>query len=154
MVDDHRAGKIVVNLTGRLNKCGVISPRCGKSDDRKIIMPQILRFSSMTGSTLPWTTLRSGRTTCCPPDSLERWKMIFSLEFGRIWPANDIIMNMMLEDRADSLPNGFSASWEGCIYQRKYTLPACVSSPGTSLIWGAVLPIHYWLEFFMISLAL
>ena len=27
MVDDHCAGKIVVNLTGRLNKCGVISPR-------------------------------------------------------------------------------------------------------------------------------
>merc|ERR1712136_358052 len=26
-VGDHRAGKIVVNLTGRLNKCGVISPR-------------------------------------------------------------------------------------------------------------------------------
>ena len=28
VVDDHRAGKIVVNLTDRLNKCGVISPRC------------------------------------------------------------------------------------------------------------------------------
>merc|ERR1712002_313813 len=27
VVDDHRAGKIVVNLTGRLNKTGVISPR-------------------------------------------------------------------------------------------------------------------------------
>uniref|UniRef100_G1N6V8 Small ribosomal subunit protein uS8 n=1 Tax=Meleagris gallopavo TaxID=9103 RepID=G1N6V8_MELGA len=27
IIDDHRAGKIVVNLTGRLNKCGVISPR-------------------------------------------------------------------------------------------------------------------------------
>ncbi|GFX94854.1 40S ribosomal protein S15a [Trichonephila clavipes] len=27
IVDDHRAGKIVVNLTGRLNKCAVISPR-------------------------------------------------------------------------------------------------------------------------------
>lgn len=27
VVDDHRAGKIVVNLIGRLNKCGVISPR-------------------------------------------------------------------------------------------------------------------------------
>jgi len=27
LVDDHRAGKIVVNLTGRINKCGVISPR-------------------------------------------------------------------------------------------------------------------------------
>merc|ERR1711915_116491 len=27
VVDDHRAGKIVVMLNGRLNKCGVISPR-------------------------------------------------------------------------------------------------------------------------------
>ncbi|XP_029193069.2 40S ribosomal protein S15a isoform X1 [Acropora millepora] len=27
IVDDHRSGKIVVNLIGRLNKCGVISPR-------------------------------------------------------------------------------------------------------------------------------
>lgn len=26
-VDDHRNGKIVVQLNGRLNKCGVISPR-------------------------------------------------------------------------------------------------------------------------------
>ncbi|KAK0058093.1 40S ribosomal protein S15Aa [Biomphalaria pfeifferi] len=26
-IDDHRSGKIVVNLTGRLNKCGVVSPR-------------------------------------------------------------------------------------------------------------------------------
>nr|XP_034367667.1 40S ribosomal protein S15a-like [Arvicanthis niloticus] len=28
ITDDHRAGKMVVNLTERLNKCGVISPRC------------------------------------------------------------------------------------------------------------------------------
>ncbi|XP_014444684.1 40S ribosomal protein S15a-like [Tupaia chinensis] len=27
IIDDHRAGNTVVNLTGRLNKCGVISPR-------------------------------------------------------------------------------------------------------------------------------
>ena len=27
IVDDQRAGKIVVDLNGRLNKCGVISPR-------------------------------------------------------------------------------------------------------------------------------
>ena len=27
IVDDHRSGKIVVYLNGRLNKCGVISPR-------------------------------------------------------------------------------------------------------------------------------
>ena len=27
VVDDHRSGKIVVNLIGRINKCGVVSPR-------------------------------------------------------------------------------------------------------------------------------
>ena len=27
IIDDHRGGKIVVDLNGRLNKCGVISPR-------------------------------------------------------------------------------------------------------------------------------
>uniref|UniRef100_A0A915EC95 40S ribosomal protein S15a n=1 Tax=Ditylenchus dipsaci TaxID=166011 RepID=A0A915EC95_9BILA len=27
IVDDHRAGKIIVNLKGRINKCSVISPR-------------------------------------------------------------------------------------------------------------------------------
>ncbi|KAF0879995.1 RS15A protein, partial [Crocuta crocuta] len=27
IIDDHRAGKIVVNLMGRLNPCGVLSPR-------------------------------------------------------------------------------------------------------------------------------
>lgn len=26
-VDDHRNGKIVIQLNGRINKCGVISPR-------------------------------------------------------------------------------------------------------------------------------
>ena len=27
IVDDHRSGKIVIDLIGRINKCGVISPR-------------------------------------------------------------------------------------------------------------------------------
>ncbi|KAK4689093.1 small subunit ribosomal protein S15Ae, partial [Tremellales sp. Uapishka_1] len=27
LIDDHRGGKIVIQLNGRLNKCGVISPR-------------------------------------------------------------------------------------------------------------------------------
>ena len=27
VVDDHRSGKIVVELLGRINKCGAISPR-------------------------------------------------------------------------------------------------------------------------------
>jgi len=27
IVDDHRSGKIVIDLLGRVNKCGIISPR-------------------------------------------------------------------------------------------------------------------------------
>ena len=27
IIDDHRSGKIIVELLGRINKCGVISPR-------------------------------------------------------------------------------------------------------------------------------
>ena len=27
VIDDHRSNKIIVELNGRLNKCGVISPR-------------------------------------------------------------------------------------------------------------------------------
>ncbi|KAK6904925.1 40S ribosomal protein S22-A [Kwoniella sp. B9012] len=27
IIDDHRGGKVVIQLNGRLNKCGVISPR-------------------------------------------------------------------------------------------------------------------------------
>ena len=33
IIDDHRAGKIVIELTGRLNKCGVISPRFDVTQD-------------------------------------------------------------------------------------------------------------------------
>ena len=29
IVDDHRSGKVVVDLVERINKCGVISPRFG-----------------------------------------------------------------------------------------------------------------------------
>jgi len=37
VVDNHRSGKIVVELNGRLNRCGVISPRfdVGKDDISK-----------------------------------------------------------------------------------------------------------------------
>ena len=27
VIDDHRSGKVVIELLGRINKCGVISPR-------------------------------------------------------------------------------------------------------------------------------
>ena len=33
IIDDHRGGKIVIQLNGRLNKCGVISPRFNLSVD-------------------------------------------------------------------------------------------------------------------------
>ena len=32
-MDDHRSSKIVIDLTGRLNKCGVISPRFDVAHD-------------------------------------------------------------------------------------------------------------------------
>merc|ERR1711871_276736 len=37
IVDDHRSGKIGVNLNGRINKCGVLSPRfdMAASDNEK-----------------------------------------------------------------------------------------------------------------------
>lgn len=49
-VDDHRAGKIVVELNGRLNKCGVISPR----------------FDVGVKEIEPWTArLLPSRQVCC-----------------------------------------------------------------------------------------
>lgn len=44
IVDDARAGKIVVELNGRLNKCGVISPRFD--------LP-VRRFENFVNSILP-----------------------------------------------------------------------------------------------------
>merc|ERR1719258_231454 len=38
IVDDHRAGKIVIDLIGRINKCGVISPRFDVTYDK---IPQL-----------------------------------------------------------------------------------------------------------------
>ena len=44
IIDDHRRGKIVVNLNGRLNKVGVISPRYDISSDN---------YEKWVGSLLP-----------------------------------------------------------------------------------------------------
>merc|ERR1711973_390325 len=37
VVDDHRGGKIVVNLTGRLNKVGIISPRFDVGNEQHLM---------------------------------------------------------------------------------------------------------------------
>eukprot|EP00768_Dysnectes_brevis_P000405 gnl/Dysnectes_brevis/108_a129_10374.p2 GENE.gnl/Dysnectes_brevis/108_a129_10374~~gnl/Dysnectes_brevis/108_a129_10374.p2 ORF type:complete len:131 (+),score=48.74 gnl/Dysnectes_brevis/108_a129_10374:120-512(+) len=43
LIDDHRSGKIVVNLIGRINKAGVISPRFDvKKDDMEKWVNQLL----------------------------------------------------------------------------------------------------------------
>ncbi|XP_042098615.1 small ribosomal subunit protein uS8-like, partial [Ovis aries] len=39
ITDHHRAGKTVVNLTGRLNKCGVISPRLTSKKWQNNLLP-------------------------------------------------------------------------------------------------------------------
>merc|ERR1711862_478750 len=44
IIDDNRAGKIVVELNGRLNKCGVISPRFDLT---------LRKFEDFTTSVLP-----------------------------------------------------------------------------------------------------
>ena len=44
IVDDARSGKIVVDLNGRLNKCGVISPRFDLS---------MKKFENFTNAVLP-----------------------------------------------------------------------------------------------------
>merc|ERR1712014_24487 len=40
IVDDHRSGKVVVDLVGRINKCGVISPRFD------VVLPAIEQLAS------------------------------------------------------------------------------------------------------------
>ena len=40
VIDDHRSGKVVVELLGRLNKCGVISPRFD------VPLPQLERWTN------------------------------------------------------------------------------------------------------------
>merc|ERR1712007_231980 len=44
IIDDNRAGKIVVELNGRLNKCGVISPRFDLT---------LRKFEDFTNAVLP-----------------------------------------------------------------------------------------------------
>ena len=59
-VDDHRSGKIVVELNGRLNKCGVISPRfdVGVKEiegwTARLLPSRQVRSSYTFFSLLPW----------------------------------------------------------------------------------------------------
>merc|ERR1712224_689358 len=55
IVDDHRSAKIVVELNGHLNKCGVISPRfdMGAGDTEKGFPPSPPPASSAISSSPP-----------------------------------------------------------------------------------------------------
>merc|ERR1711964_258243 len=55
LVDDHRAGKIVVELTGRINKCGVISPRFD------VTVPEIEKWISSLAPVRPHCAHHLGR---------------------------------------------------------------------------------------------
>ncbi|EZA53863.1 40S ribosomal protein S15a [Ooceraea biroi] len=44
IVDDHRSGKVVVNLTGRLNKCGVISSLMYHNPYVYVLQPYVLCY--------------------------------------------------------------------------------------------------------------
>jgi hypothetical protein len=82
IIDDHRAGKIVVNLNGRLNKVCinfVVIPV-------ELTMPNIaLCLYSVVSLVLVLTsmceTLKNGQQTCCHPDSLVRlfWQRLVAL---------------------------------------------------------------------------
>uniref|UniRef100_G3SC09 Small ribosomal subunit protein uS8 n=1 Tax=Gorilla gorilla gorilla TaxID=9595 RepID=G3SC09_GORGO len=50
IIDDRRAGKIAVNLTGRLNKCGVISPRFGVKWQNNLLPSHQFGFIVLTTS--------------------------------------------------------------------------------------------------------
>ncbi len=50
IVDDHRSNKIVVELVGRINKCGVISPRF---DIKNTVILKLQDFEKWTSNILP-----------------------------------------------------------------------------------------------------
>merc|ERR1712178_306377 len=49
VIDDHRSGKIVIDLIGRINKCGVISPRFDVKRDRIVQLASDLLPSRQFG---------------------------------------------------------------------------------------------------------
>ena len=59
MVDDHRSNKIVVELLGRINKCGVISPRFDISNQ---VRPRefVVKYHRIT---------KNGQVISCPRDN-------------------------------------------------------------------------------------
>lgn len=93
IVDDHRGGKIVVELIGRINKCGAISPRF----DVEVIelhefpathaSPSVLARPSRPASPLPPLprSLVCGAFLCQYYD-IEKWivNLLPSRQFGHI----------------------------------------------------------------------
>uniref|UniRef100_A0A8P0PG94 40S ribosomal protein S15a n=1 Tax=Canis lupus familiaris TaxID=9615 RepID=A0A8P0PG94_CANLF len=63
IIDDHRARKIVVNLTGRLNKCGVINT--GRGRCRLHAPGARCGIRSRVSRIVPWAKGR--RQTAAPP---------------------------------------------------------------------------------------
>lgn len=58
-ISDHRAGKICVNLTGRLNNCGMVSPRFDVQLKDLESLANNLLLSRQFGFTILTTSARS-----------------------------------------------------------------------------------------------
>merc|ERR1711964_549982 len=57
IVDDHRGGKIAIDLIGRINKCGVISPRFNVTLDKIVqLQSDLLPSASSATSSSPRRT--------------------------------------------------------------------------------------------------
>ncbi|KAK8707694.1 hypothetical protein V6N13_058747 [Hibiscus sabdariffa] len=78
-VDDHRAGKIVVELNGRLNKCGVISPQFD------------IGVKEIEGGLLGSFLLNS-LDTSCSPHQLVSW--IMKKQEERMWVGKYMVSSI------------------------------------------------------------
>lgn len=69
IVDDHRNGKVVVNLIGRINKCGVVSPRFDvkASDSEKVVANLLPSRQVRCASCTAHALLRSGGGAAIAP---------------------------------------------------------------------------------------
>jgi hypothetical protein len=95
IVDDHRSGKIVIQLIGRLNKCGVISPRFNvKQKDIETWINNLLpsrQFGYIVVCPLPFITTICLTTFHSSPPLLVSWttkKLVARRLVERSWDSS------------------------------------------------------------------
>merc|ERR1740129_1399121 len=110
-IDDHRAGKIVVNLTGRLNKCGVVSPRFDVSirDMEKwttnLLPPRCFLLASS------WSIIPLEVVMTTKPNCLEGRRLVVHFSISRMDTSNLGLTTPHLFNRPVRLTTIFPARW-------------------------------------------